>query len=43
MEFLKKNGKDYLNKGQIVINDITYYFYISADVPYFAGLYLSKY
>lgn len=36
----KKNGKDYLNKGQIVINDITYYFYISADVPYFAGLYL---
>lgn len=40
MEFLKKNGKDYLNKGQIVINDITYYFYISADVPYFAGLYL---
>lgn len=36
----KKNGKDYLNKGQIVINDITYYFYISSDVPYFAGLYL---
>lgn len=36
----KKNGKDYLNKGQIVINGITYYFYISADVPYFAGLYL---
>lgn len=36
----KKNGKDYLNKGQIVINDITYYFYISADVPYSTGLYL---
>lgn len=36
----KKNGKEYLNKGQIVVDDITYYFYISADVPYFAGLYL---
>lgn len=40
MEFLKKNGKEYLNKGQIVVDDITYYFYISSDVPYFAGLYL---
>lgn len=36
----EKNGKKYLNKGQIVVNDITYYFYISSDVPYFAGLYL---
>lgn len=36
----EKNGKEYYNKGQIVIDGITYYFYISSDVPYFAGLYL---
>lgn len=36
----EKNGKEYLNKGQVVVDDITYYFYISTDVPCFAGLYL---
>lgn len=36
----EKNGKEYLNKGQIVVDDITYYFYIRTDVPYFAWLYL---
>lgn len=41
MKFLKKkNGKEYLNKGQVVVDGITYYFYISVDVPCFAGLYL---
>ena len=39
-EIFEKNGKEYLNKGQVVVDDITYYFYISVDVPCFAGLYL---
>lgn len=39
-EIFEKNGKEYLNKGQVVVDDITYYFYISVDVPCFAELYL---
>lgn len=39
-EIFSKNGKEYLNKGQVVVDDITYYFYISVDVPCFAGLHL---
>lgn len=36
----EKDGVEYRNKGQIEIDDITYYFYISSDVLYFAPLYL---
>ena len=41
-EIFEKNGKEYLNKGQVVVDDITYYYYIITNVPCFAGLYLPK-